>query len=163
MNNENWTDLIQNLSFSQGVNLARQIVERMLPAYIYFSKNNSFGNPTILEKSLENTNFQANLEFLESQLDEICPDMDDFSGDLWATAALDTVGVLAEFLKMQSQKDLSYLSVIIDIALNVPYMCGEETENREYELFKNWIFQIQNNQKLEKPAYDWINYIKAVA
>jgi len=171
---QSYYPIFEAFSHEQKMRFGLAVAQRMLGLYAYFSENNHFGDVSILENSIkliQENKIENPTEWI-AKLDEICPDMDDFSGDLWATVALDTVGVVYELLVMSQEATAENLTIICSLALNAPYMCvhtdliepyEDSRMQKEIYLLENWILQIQNNQKLEKPAYDWINYIKAVA
>ncbi len=159
------------LDEGQKMSLGLAIAERMLPTYRFFVENYEFGNDKWLTeclKKLKTGGIQDELTTLEENLALFCPDLDDFPSNLWATAALDTVGVIYELLQMYHDQDSTHLETILDIMLTIPYLCVSDSQENsfmlsELQLVRTWIEQIENNEIIKLPENQWLTQIQMAA
>ncbi len=164
-------DHLSWLNESQKMSLGLAIAERMLPTYRFFVENYEFGNYEWLGECLEKMKtgeIQGELAELEENLVQFCPDLDDFPSNLWATAALDSVGVIHELLQMYQDQDATHLETIVDIMLSIPYMCVSDSQENsfmfsELQIVRTWIEQIESNKMIELPDNQWLTQIQMAA
>lgn len=160
------------LSHDQRFSLAVCVIKRMLPAYKLFSEQYQFGNLAILEnaiKNAQNNTLPKKIDVLLEKIEKNAPDMDDFSGILLATAALDAVGAVYELLLMCQDHEVEHLEIIFSLALNIPYMylCSQNLApyqdlrmQAEIELLKNLTQQIKENKTIQNIENQWVERIK---
>ncbi len=108
------------------------ICQKLKENYRVFSEQNNFGNVAIFEEILAMIDSQQeniDTDYVESRIDEICPDMDDFSGDLWASLALDACSALSECAFFAKNHDKKHLKTISTLSLQSAEFKILESEN----------------------------------
>lgn len=137
------------------VDFGLNICERLLPDYVLFSENRSWGNAAVLKDSInfcrnkENTQKYTAIQNYLDKLDPNIPDMDAF-GDFDGSYALNASAALYELLEYLLDKDTShmynistYMTDTIDFKLSEadPNLTNEELEShpdiiseRKYQL-----------------------------
>ncbi|TAD97759.1 MAG: DUF416 family protein [Bacteroidetes bacterium] len=160
------------LSHTQKLLFGLAVAERMLPAYRVFSEAFDFGNSKILEKAIQDIKEGKISENQSAKFNQICPDMDDFSSNLLATAAIDAVAVVYELCEMQQDQNPEHLDHIISAIFNIPYMYVDDFSETPYSdpmilaeltLLKTWILKIQAQESIEIPENEWVKRIRLVA
>jgi len=71
-------------------------------------------------------------ENIEESLKKIAPDMDDFAGDLEATAALDACAILNQAFLFFENRSPRHLKNILEHYLNVPEIMTQETNDKQF-------------------------------
>lgn len=138
------------------IDFGLDICERLLPDYVSFSENRSWGNAGILKDSINfcrknkgNTQNDTAIQNYLDKLDPDIPDIDEF-GDFDGSYALNASAVVYELLEYLLDKDTShiynistYMTDTIDFKLSEadPNLTNEELENhpdiideRKYQL-----------------------------
>lgn len=111
---------LQNASFDQKKKFGVAICTKLKENYRIFSEKYEFGSVAIFEEILETIqqkDLKINPEIIDSQIDKICPDMEEFAGYFWASLALDACSALGELAFFYASEDekairtISYLSI----------------------------------------------------
>jgi len=120
---------IEQLSFYQQLTFGILVSESFVNTYEVFAKKENWGNPIVLKQiiqKLKNASITKNelngeLKVLNTELDTIMPDMDDFSGDIYASLALDVCSMVGECLDFVKDKDIEHIK-------NVSYVATQSVE-----------------------------------
>lgn len=149
---EKINEAIVNLDFKSQLVYLYIVSKRQLSNYIIFSKIENFGNPKVIEKSINIIKEMifseieiSQIERLKESVEKESPDMEDFPGDLFASFALNTCSIVYECLEYITDKDKERIDVItstsirsietyIEDSLNIDEQLSiEETEIIVYE------------------------------
>ena len=138
------------------IDFALDICGRLLPKYVSFSKNHSWGDVEVLKHSIDfckrSKGFDQNNFEIQNYLDKVepnIPDMDDF-GDFDGSYALNASCAVYELLEYLYDGDVShifnistYMTDTIDFELSEadPNLTDEELQNHK-DIIIEWTYQL---------------------
>jgi len=98
----------------------KAVCQKLKENYRVFSEQNQVGDVRVFEEMMafiQAQKTEINIEVIENQIDRVCPDMDEFSGDLWASLALDAYSALSEWALFTKTKKIEAIKTVAYIAL----------------------------------------------
>ncbi len=120
---------IEQLSFYQQLAFGILVSHSFMNTYERFVEKENWGNLSILKKiwmfleriATHKQEINSDLEKLNKELDTVMPDMDDFSGSIYASLALDVCSMLGECLDFVADKN-------VDNIKNISYIATQSVE-----------------------------------
>ncbi|MCP5501541.1 MAG: DUF416 family protein [Leptospiraceae bacterium] len=133
---------ISKLSTYNQLAFGVMITERFLPNYFTFYIAERWGNPMILLNGidlLKNIARQESyeleeLELIDNFIEDVTPDMDDFSGYLEASLALDCYSLLYDCFSFVKDKDSSHIESCSEIAFGSLELFIQKGDNLSHDL-----------------------------
>lgn len=98
------------------------------------------------------------IENYQTKIIALAPDLDDYSGEIAASSAIDACGVLFEAFAFFEDGEAEHFETILHSLLNVPQMYDEENSHshifvHEVEKIKTWLsISAQNFELLANPT-----------
>lgn len=109
--------------------------ERMIPNYVVFSKQNAWGDPAILRKTLDacwegliDESAGIDLTTLKAQCDQSAPDTEQFQTIL-VSSALDAVAAAATLTDLLTTRDVEHAVTIASLARDTVDLYVQECED----------------------------------
>ncbi|MCP5500972.1 MAG: DUF416 family protein [Leptospiraceae bacterium] len=133
---------ISKLSTYNQLAFGVMITERFLPNYFTFYIAERWGNPMILLNGIDllknivrQESYESEeLELIDNFIEDITPDMDEFSGSLEASLALDCSSMLYDCFSFVKNKDSSHIESCSEIAFGSLELFIQKRDNLSHEL-----------------------------
>ncbi len=114
--------------------------KRQLPNYIVFNKKENWGNPNLLNETIDllekiivsQSDFDKETNDIKEKLEKVTPDTDDFVGFL-TSLALDACATLLEGLAFLKDKDNAHIQDICNSSLDLVQMYIEYMDNADFD------------------------------
>ncbi len=170
-------EAISNLDFQSQLAYSYILSERCSHEYITFFKINNWGKPDVLIQTLDfvknvaigNSFENEKLQLFKSKLETIAPDMDEFSGDILASFALNSCSILYECLEFIEDRNKERLDIIALTSIRSLETFIQHIENLDPNLrieeFDNQTFQnplMQEELKFQEELVSTLFLVKKI-
>lgn len=159
MNYKEFQDILENkISEATEENLIKfslHICKELKEDYLSFSRLTGFGNCSIIEQGIkviesENTSFEK-IENLIQELENVCPDADDYSV-IEVSYALNATTAIIDTLRYLQTKDIEYIRNVSTYILDTLDFKVHETEGEmsEEDIDSHSLIQMERTRQLKE-------------
>jgi len=166
---------ITKLNYHNQLTFGIMLSQSLMSNYISFFEKRNYGNPKILLLILDILKLQSiNKIFLEEEIENInevlhenTPHMDEFSGDIYASLALDCCSAIGECIDFTKDKDLEHIKNVAYISTQSIqfFITYNQQLNNDLDNFDQLIFSnnlMQTELKFQNEIIDSLTINKSI-